>query len=217
MQLDINQLIVPPGQYIMLQNVSWEMFERFLEETEAGRGSRIAYDQGVLEITSPLLVHEDDKENIGDFVKALLEELNVEFRSAGSTTFRNRLMDKGIEPDQCFYIGHESQIRGKSRIDLRIDPPPDLALEIDITASRPHTAIYEALGVPELWRFDGESLEIYVMRDGRYTLSEDSAQFPGFPLREAIPRFLAQSKSDGRNTAMRAFRNWAREFLIKPA
>lgn len=211
MQLDLNQLIVPPGQHVMLQNITWEMFERFLEETEERRGTRIAYTEGMLELMSPLLVHEDDKNIIGDLVQTLLEELDIEFRNAGSTTFRNQLMAKGIEPDQCFYIHHEAVIRGKTRIDLLTDPPPDLTLEIDITSFRSHVDIHEALGVPELWRFDGEKLTIHVLRDGRYVNAEYSDQFPTFPLREAIPRFLAQSKTEGRNAMIRAFRSWARD------
>jgi Uma2 family endonuclease len=153
MLLELRRLSVPPGQRVLLHDVSWQEFEEILEELGEHRAARIAYDNGTLEIMTPLPEHEDDKEIIGDLIKALLEELDIEFRSLGSTTFKNQDMVKGIEPDQCFYIQNEAAIRGKKRLDLTVDPPPDLGLEIDIT-SRTHPNVYEALKVPELWRFE---------------------------------------------------------------
>jgi Uma2 family endonuclease len=183
-----------------------------LKELGDHRSARIAYENGILEIMTPLPEHEDDKEIIGDLIKALLEELDVEFRSLGSTTYKNQAMLKGIEPDQCFYIRNESAIRGKKRLDLTVDPPPDLALEIDIT-SRTHPSIYQALGVPELWRFDRGELQINVLRQGKYVEVENSPTFPGMPLTEAIIRYLEQSRTAGRNTTMKAFRQWVRESM----
>lgn len=140
MLLELRRLSVPPGQRVLLHEVSWQEFESILDEL-GHRSARIAYDNGILEITTPLPEHEDDKEIIGDLIKALLEELDIEFRSLGSTTYKNQAMLQGIEPDQCFYIQNESAIRGKKRLDLTVDPPPDLAIEIDIT-SRTHPDIY---------------------------------------------------------------------------
>ena len=111
MLLELRRLIVPPGQRVLLHEVSWQEFESILEEL-GHRSARIAYDNGILEIMTPLPEHEDDKEIIGDLVKALLEELDIEFRSLGSTTYKNQAMLQGIEPDQCFYIQNESVIRG---------------------------------------------------------------------------------------------------------
>jgi Uma2 family endonuclease len=128
MLLNIKRIEVPPGQRVLLRDVTWQEFETILDELGEHRAARIAYDRGVLEIMAPLPEHEDDKEIIGDLVKALLEELDIEFRSLGSTTFKNQQMLQGIEPDQCFYIQNESKIRGKKRLDLTQDPPPDLAL-----------------------------------------------------------------------------------------
>ena len=152
---------------------------------------------------TPLPEHEDN-EIIGDLVKVLLEELDSEFRSLGSTTFKNPAMVKGIEPDACFYLQNEAAIRGKKRLDLTIDPPPDLALEIDVT-SRTHPDIYEALGVPELWRFEEGNLQINVLREGKYVETKSSFNFP-LPLSEVIPQYLSQSKTLGRNKTMKAFR-----------
>lgn len=210
MLLELQRLSVPPGQRVLLRDVSWQEFETILQELGEHRAARLAYDMGTLEIMTPLPEHEDDKEIIGDLVKALLEELDIEFRSLGSTTFKNEEMAQGIEPDQCFYIQHEAVIRGKKRLDLTVDPPPDLALEIDVT-SRTHPTIYKALKVPELWRFDRSKLQINVLREGNYVKSQDSFIFPGLPLTEIIPRYLEQSKTAGRNATMRAFRTWVRE------
>ena len=215
MQMELKQLIVPPGNQVLLKDVSWQMYEKILDELGEERGTRIAYSQGILEIMTPLFEHEDDKEIIGDLVKVLLEEINLEFRSAAATTFKNEKMGQGIEADQCFYIQNEAAIRGKKRLDLAFDPPPDLAIEIDIT-SRTHLHSYEGLGVPELWRFNGEKLQIYVLEEGKYIESNWSYIFPNLPLIDVIGRYLEQSKIEGRNATMKAFRNWVREQTDTP-
>ncbi|MGB0564629.1 MAG: Uma2 family endonuclease, partial [Spirulinaceae cyanobacterium] len=166
MLLELNRIHVPPGQRIVLEKVSWQEFEDILVALGDHRTARIAYADGSLEIMTPSPEHESGKEIIGDLVKALLEELEIEFWTLGSTTLKKSQI-KGLEPDQCFYIAHEAQIRGKKRIDLDIDPPPDLALEIEVT-SRTHPQIYAALNVPELWRFERGKLQINVLRNGEY-------------------------------------------------
>jgi len=207
MLLELKRIYVPPGQRVLLQNVTWAELEAILEELGEHRAARIAYDRGMLEIMAPLPEHEDDKEIISDLVKALLEELDIEFRCLGSTTFKNQFMEKGIEPDQCFYIKNEALIRGKKRLDLTIDPPPDLALEIDIT-SRTHPNIYLALNVLELWRFEKGSLKINLLQNGNYVESQSSLNFPHLPLIEVIPQYLEKSKTAGRNATLKAFRSW---------
>lgn len=212
MLLELKRIHVPPGQRVLLENVTWTELEAILEELGEHRAAKIAYDQGILEITTPLPEHEFDKEIISDLIKALLEELDIEFLSLGSTTFKNQFMEKGIEPDQCFYIQNERLVRGKKRLDLTIDPPPDLALEIDVT-SRTHPNIYEALKVPELWRFENGKLQINVLVDGNYVVSQSSLNFPGLPLLDVIPRYLESSGINGRNATIKRFRNWVREQL----
>lgn len=209
--LTIQQLTIPPGQHILLQDISWQAFESILEELGDRRASRIAYQEGILEIWMPLPEHEFDKEIIGDLLKALLEELDVEFLTLGSTTFKSKELGVGLEPDQCFYIQHEAQIRGKKRLDLTVDPPPDLALEIDIT-SRTHPTIYRALGIPELWRFEQGQLQINVLKNGEYIEVAESPTFPGLPLKSVLLEFLEQSRTVGRNTMMKSFRRWVQEF-----
>jgi Uma2 family endonuclease len=211
-QIPIRQIDVPPGQHVFLQGVSWQEFEAILEDLGDHRGVRLAYDHGVLEITMPLPEHEYDKEIVGDLLKALLEELEIEFLTLGSTTFKDPDLNQGIEPDQCFYIQNEARVRGKRRLDLKVDPPPDLVIEIDIT-SRTYPKIYQALKVPELWRFERGALQINVLRDGTYVVVSESPNFQGVALTEAIPHYLEQSRTVGRNKALKAFRGWIRDSL----
>jgi Uma2 family endonuclease len=205
MLLQLNQLIVPVGHQLLIKDISWSTYKNILAELGESRSSRISYSQGILEIMAPLPEHEVAKVIIGDLVKALLEELDIEFWSLGSTTFDKEKMDAGVEPDDCFYIQNEAAVRGKDRIDLTVDPPPDLAIEIDIT-SRTRFNNYEVLGVPELWRWNGTKLEINMMINGKYVASTTSAIFPNLPIAQAIPEYLMRSKTDGRNAAMKAFR-----------
>ena len=210
MQVTIQQLVIPPGQQLLIKDISWQMYEQLLEEFGEKRGGRINYSQGVLEIMVPLPEHEDDKVIIGNLVEILLEELDIEFRNLASTTFKSQTMNQGIEADQCFYIENEAAVRGKKRIDLSIDPPPDLGIEIDIT-SRTRFNNYEALGVGELWRFNGTTLEINVLQNGAYVRWDESPHFPGMSLTKVIPEYLERSKIEGRNKTMKAFRAWVRE------
>ncbi|WP_416236282.1 Uma2 family endonuclease [Spirulina sp. CCNP1310] len=210
MQIALEQLVIPPGRQLLIKDISWQMYEDLLADLGEKRGSRINYSQGILEIMTPLPEHEDDKVIIGNLVEILLEELDIEFRNLASTTFKSQSMKQGIEADQCFYIENEAAVRGQKRIDLSTDPPPDLAIEIDIT-SRTRFDNYESLGVGELWRFNGTSLEINVLQDGVYFQSEQSPHFPGLFLTQIIPDYLERSKVEGRNKTMKAFRAWVRD------
>ncbi|MCK5727946.1 MAG: Uma2 family endonuclease [Methylococcales bacterium] len=214
MQLTLEQLCIPQGQQLLLKDISWQMFETIQDEFEkAGRKSRFSYSKGWLELMSPLAVHEFDKIIISDFVKALLEEQEIEFIDLGSVTLRSKRAKKAVEPDACFYIQHEAKIRGKDKIHLDIDPAPDLAIEIDITY-RSHFDNYEKLGVPELWRFDGQILKIFLLEKGCYQESDISLQFPQLSIKQLIPDYLEQCKKNGRNKTMRAFRQMIVENLV---
>ena len=204
MLLSIKRINVPPGQHVLLRDVTWQEFETILDELGEHRAAQVAYDRGILEIMTPLPEHEFNKEIISDLLKALLEELDIEFISLGSTTFKNQQMAQGIEPDQCFYIQNESKIRRKKRLDLAIDPPPDLALEIDIT-SRTHPNIYEGLKVPELWRFDKGKLQIYLLQANKYIVSQSSLNFPDLPLVDVIPQYLEQFPPPNQNQIAQAY------------
>jgi Uma2 family endonuclease len=216
MLLELNRLEVPPGQRVLLRNVSWDEFETILEELGEKRAARVAYNRGMLEIMTPLPEHERSKVFITNFVEILLEEFDIEFLPLGSTTFKNQVMSQGVEPDNCFYIQNEALIRGKNRIDLNIEPPPDLVLEIDVT-SRTNIDIYQTLGVPELWRFENGKLQINVLQDGTYIETEFSPYFPNIPLIQVIPEYLKKLKTESRNKTMREFRAWIKEQLVNRA
>lgn len=212
MQLTYEQLVIPPGNQLLL-NMDWKTFDKWLDETmDTRRLPRISYSQGWVEFMVPGTEHEDDKTIIGDLVKVLLEEMDIEFRALASVTLRSSKAQKAVEPDECFYIQHEAAIRGKKAIHMDFDPPPDLAIEIDIT-SRTHFDNYEKLAVPELWRFDGQELNILVLENGCYHKAEKSRQFPNLPIKQIIPEYLEKSKQDGRNKTMKAFRQWLEAYL----
>ncbi|MDJ0576947.1 MAG: Uma2 family endonuclease [Xenococcaceae cyanobacterium MO_234.B1] len=207
MLLELKKIVVPPGQTILLQDIDWSDFEAILEELGEHRASRVAYNQGTLTIMTPLPEHEINKVLITNLVEILLEELDIEFWSLGSTTFKNKIMLQGIEPDNCFYIEHESAVRGKDRLDLTIDPPPDLAIEVEVT-SRSNPNIYASLGVPELWQFTKGKLQINLLQNGMYVESDISPHFPDLPLVDIIPKYLAKAKENGRNKTIKEFRQW---------
>jgi Uma2 family endonuclease len=213
MLLELNRLEVPPGQRVLLRNVSWDEFETILEELGEKRAARVAYNRGMLEIMTPLPEHERSKVFITNFVEILLEEFDIEFLPLGSTTFKNQLMLQGVEPDNCFYIQNEALMRGKNRIDLNIEPPPDLVLEVDVT-SRTNIEIYQTLGVSELWRFENGKLQINVLQDGLYIETEFSPYFPNIPLIQVIPEYLKKLKTESRNKTMREFRAWVQKQLV---
>lgn len=214
MQIDFCQIEIKPGQQLFLKDISWKNFENLLEEFGEKRATRISYYERELEIIRPMTGHEDNKEIIKDLIQIMLEYLDVEFNCLGSTTFKKKSMNSAVEPDSCFYIENEMKVRGKARINLNQDPPPDLAIEIDIT-SRTHFDNYEKLGVPELWRYNGETLEISILKEGQYENAENSLHFPQFNLKWAVPYFVEHSKIIGRNATMREFRQWLNEEITK--
>lgn len=210
--LQLNQIDVMPGQRVMLRNVSWQQFEAILLALGEHRITRLAYSKGTLEIMAPLPEHEQTKIVIADLLKVLLDELDQNWEPLGSSTFRREDMLAGIEPDECFYIQNHALMIGRERIDLSIDPPPDLAIEVDVTSSTQISA-YEALQVPEIWRYQNQQLQIYVLCSGKYIQSNNSPNFPDFPVVEGISQFLAISRTDGTRPALRAFRAWVRQRL----
>lgn len=210
MLLELKRWVIPPGHQVLLQNVSWSELEQILDELGENRSTRISYSNGTLELMTPLATHENNKAMISDFVRILLEELGKEYRNLGSTTLKNAKMKQAVEPDECFYIQNEHLVRGIQRLDLSILPPPDLAIEIDITA-RTRFNHYEQLGVPEVWRYDGTKLEINILSSGKYLASEESLQFSGFPLKEVLPQFLEASETQGKVSILKQFRDWVIE------
>lgn len=205
MQIPFNQIIVHPGHQVILHDLDWQDFEALLDEAGEHRAARYAYHNRELEIMSPLAEHEFNKSLIAGIIEIMLEEMDREFIALGSTTLKNDRAAQAVEPDECFYVRHEAEVRGKARLDLNIDPPPDLALEIDLT-SRTHFRHYAALGIPELWRYDGQALEILLLEDGIYRAADASDLFPQFDLKTLVPDIVEQARQEGRNKVLKAFR-----------
>ena len=158
----------PAEQRVMLHNVSWETYARLVAERGDRRVPRFAYDRGELEIMSPSTEHESVAYLLGLLVALFAGETGVNAYGVGSTTFKREDLERGFEPDSCFYVQNEERIRGKSRIDLDADPPPDLVIEVDITSpSLAKLPIYARIGVREIWRHDGERVSIFVLRGAR--------------------------------------------------
>ncbi len=206
-------LTIPEVGSLLRHDVSWQEFENILAEMGESRAARLAYDQGTLEIMTPLPEHEGYKEIIGDLIKDLADELQLNYESFGSTTWKRQDLLAGAEPDNCFYIQNESFVRGRLNIDLSQDPPPDLVLEIDSTSkSLDKQPIYARLGVPEIWRYDLRVLRVYQLEAGKYLETETSLAFPSFPVK-VIPSFINRNINTGRRAIRQAFRAWISKHL----
>jgi len=201
----------PAEGKVILHNVSWETYERLLADHVDSSGPRFAYDRGEMEIMSPSPEHEKINRRMAQLVLAIADESGIEAEDLGSTTFRREDLDRGFEPDSCFYIQNEESIRGKTRIDLSVDPPPDLVIEVDITSpSLDKLPIYARIGVPEIWRYDGEKIAILKLEDEDYLEVAKSAALPSLT-GEVLTRFVRESLTLARGAWTRRVREWARE------
>lgn len=198
------------AERVVLRGVSWELYEKILREI-GDQPLYLTYDEGDLEILSPSRVHERWKTLIGRLLELLTLERNVPIESLGSTTFKRADLAKGLEPDECYYIQHEAAVRGRDDVDLDRDPPPDLVVEVDIAHHAvDRERIYAALGVPELWKFDGHRLEAWVLGPDRaYRRQDHSRAFPELAMQD-LQRFLDMRRDHDETTVMRAFRDWLR-------
>lgn len=202
-------LIQSPDR-VILQNISWQSYQSLLRDFEAEPALRLTYDRGTLEIRMPLDPHETFKKLLGRLIETATEELDLEIRSLGSRTCDRKDLSKGLEPDQCYYIQHEAQVSGIAQIDLTQFPPPDLAVEVDITSSSLNRfSIYAALKVPEVWRYDGQALTIYTLQADEYQVCDRSAALPMLTA-EDVMRFLALRSSVGENSLIKQFRQWVK-------
>lgn len=200
-----------PEQKILLRNISWETYEHLLADHQDNSAPRFTYDRGMLEIMSPLPEHEKINRRIAQLVLAVTEEMGIEAEDYGSTTFSREDLERGFEPDSCFYIQNEELVRGKDRIDLTVDPPPDLVIEIDITRpSLNKFSIYSQLGIPEIWRYDGERLEILALENDGYVEVNESIALPSLTS-ATLSELVEQSKSMKRTAWLRKVRETVRK------
>jgi Uma2 family endonuclease len=211
----MDTLQIPITDYAYLEGVSWDEYETLLEQA-GERPIRFTYDNGRLEIMTMSHEHEWDKRIIGRLIELMAIVLNIPFHSGGSNTMKRKLKKKGLEPDECYWFHNEKQMRGKKRLDLKVDPPPELALEIDVTRSViKRMRIYAALRVGEVWRLKRERLMAYLLQpDGSYLESERSGVFPFLRMAELQP-FLDRAATTDEATLAREFMAWV-ERELKP-
>ena len=208
----MSTLLAPPPaeQRIRLSGISWETYERLLEEHEGRQSPRFTYDRGELEIMVISFEHEEANRLLHDLFTVLAEERGIDFVNAGSTTLKREDLERGFEPDTCIYIRNAARVRGKRRIELPRDPPPDLVIEVDITSpSIDKMDIYMAMGVSEVWRYDATSLRFFALEDRKYVARAESAVLPGLTS-EVASRLLEDAKSEPRTVWSRKVREWAK-------
>lgn len=199
---------------VLLSSLSWQQFEDLLGILGDRRSARLAYDQGTLEIMTPLPEHEYYKEHLGDVIKAIAECLDLDFACYGSSTWKREKMATGVEPDNCFYFQHEPLIRGQLQFDLEQDPPPDLVLEVDLThKSLPRFPLYARLGIPEIWCYDAGSLKIYQLHQGVYQETARSGIFPALAITE-LPQLMESYRLLGRRRFRHAIREWIESQIL---
>lgn len=202
-------MVSSPEARVVLHDISWSLYEQILAEHDEKSSPRFTYDRGELEILVLSYEHEDLNRLINDLVVVLGLEWNIEYCNAGSTTFKREDLERGFEPDSCFYVQRAVQIAGKKRLDLTIDPPPDLVVEIDVThSSLDKLSLFAAVGVPEVWRYDGERIRVLGLEGDRYVEQERSRALP--LLRTArLVELLETSQHMPRTAWLRHVRTWA--------
>jgi len=205
-------LQAPKGRNVVLENVDWRTYSRLARVFADRPAVRLTYDRGTLEIMSPLPAHETAAYLLGRFIDAITEELGLPVKAGRSTTFRRRRRKRGLEADNSYWIANESKVRGKQTIDLRVDPPPDLAIEIDLThSSMDRMSIYAALRVPEVWRLDDHGLTCHLLQpDGHYAPSALSLCFPQLKPADLLPFLRLRDREDD-NAIVRQLREWLRK------
>ncbi len=197
----------------VLPDVTPQGYESLLQIVGDGH-VRITYDGIDAELMSSSFDHEEFKKLIARLIETMTVELNLPCKGVGSTTWRKPLIDKGLEPDECYYLANARRILGRS-INLGVDPPPDLAIEIEISrvSALDRMSIYAALGVPEVWRFDGERLTVELLQhDGTYHAVFQSPSFPFLPLDEFV-RWIEKGQGVDQTPWIREFRDWVRDEL----
>lgn len=203
-------------RYFVMQ-ADWEFYSRMLNIFEEKAGYRLAYDGGRLEIMSPSMLHDDRSDFIGDLIKILAKEFGLPLKRGRTVTLRRRQKKKGIEADNSYWIANAEKMAGVDKLNLKIHPPPDLCVEVDVSrSSLNRLAIYAALGVPELWRLDGEQLQFYVLNDrSKYSEAAESRWFAGVKSSDLIGYILESRTAGDETPILDRFREWVRQKLGK--
>jgi Uma2 family endonuclease len=195
---------------LILQGVTWEFYEQLLEEFADSNGLHFAFNDGLLGIEMPLPEHEVPTRILSDLITTVCNELEIDIRNFGMTTFRKRAKAKGCEADVSFYIQNESSVRGRLAIDLTKDPLPDLVIEVDVTSpSLDKFPIYAALGVPEIWLYKNERITFYKLVGNSYKEIKRSLALPVLTSEKAT-EFLQKGLTERSSTWFRKVREWAK-------
>lgn len=199
-------------QRIVMHGISWDTYQRLLAERGDGPVPRICFDQGELELMSPSKEHGKYRRLLSRMIDHWTLENQIPIDSTGATTLKCEAGQHGAEADECFYIRNEHLVRGRRSLDIDVDPPPDLAIEIDISSSSiDKLSIYAGLALPEVWLFTGEALTVYELRsDGRYQAVEESINLPGFPVKDVVD-WIARAETTDETSWALAFQNWIRQ------
>lgn len=203
--IPIKAIHLAPGSTIAIENLSWQDFEDILHDLGENRNTRLSYYQGTLQLMSPLARHERPHRIIAYIVTTILEIQDRAWEDFGSTTFKRPTI-AGVEPDTCFYIQNAAQVRGCEDMDLTLYPPPDLAIESDVT-SRTTLDAYLAINVPEVWVYHRDRLKIYLLQNGEYVVSPTSLIFPDLAITELIPQLIKQAIAQGTQLMLRNLRS----------
>lgn len=199
---------LPTDGALTQHGFTWAEYEELLHVLGDSSGLRVSYNDGTLQIMSPSQKHEKRARLIEQLVGTLSLRLRIRILSYGSSTIKKRREQKGVEPDACFYVQNATVVGTKDEIDFNVDPPPDVAVEIDLHhESLSKFPIYAALGVPEIWRYDGASLTIYHLRDEQYVVSEASLALP-LLTSAVLTEFLARSPKQDQYDILLAFEEW---------
>ena len=199
---------------VILHNVSWNTFENLLTDLGDRRTTLFHYLNSTLEIMSPLSLHEGSNRFIEALLGVFTEELEIDMRRLGSLLMKIPELKLGAEPDSCYYIQNELIIRDKEVIIVGQDPPPDLVLEVDITnPSDRRLPIYALLGVPEVWRYDGYSLEFLALQNSEYIAIDQSLAFPDLP-GEIVVEYVQKRLVLGESATLKRFRKWVQTNVV---
>ena len=199
------------GERFVLENIEWDDYEAILAALGDQPGIRVTYDGESLEFRRPSLRHEFTKCRAGRLIDTLTLELDIPILGGGSTTFRRKIIKKGLEPDECYWIQNEEAVRVSEDEDWDRDPVPDLAIEVEVTTSvLNRRGIYAALGVPEIWRLVNSAVQVNLLQsDGTYAVSETSRAFPFLPMAE-FSQWLEIPEGKSETSWIRSFAEWVR-------
>ena len=196
---------LPADATVTFHDVSWDEYEHLLEQVGEAVHLRVSFDDGVLQVMTLSPEHEKYVRFFESLMTAIRLRLRINILSFGSATMRKEGDRKGNEPDACFYVQSAQLIGNRLQLDFATDPPPDIAVEVDIHHdSRDKLAIYAALAVPEVWRFDGQTLPIYLLENESYRPSQTSMALPLLTA-EILTGVLARVPREGELKALTAF------------